>query len=115
VAPRADDAREPPVAWHHENPSRIVIVVLGPVDRADIPAVCDRARALLEETGATELVCDLRIFERPCAVLMDALARLQLVATRLGRSMHLRNASPEMNVLLGLAGLAEMLPWTNVN
>lgn len=104
--------REPPVAWHHEPPSTLVIVVLAPVAPAELPEMCERTGVLLEDTAATVLVCDIGIFERPCAVLMDALARLRLVTKRLDRSMHLRNASDDMRALFGLAGLTDVLPHT---
>lgn len=115
MAEEPDMTHEPPVAWHREAPATIVVVVLEPVGPADVPTVCERTRILLEETGATELVCDIRIFERPCAVLMDAMARLGLVARRLDCSMQLRNATPDMRALIDLAGLAEVLPQARIH
>lgn len=41
---------------------------------------------------------------------VDALARLQLAARRLGRSIRLRQASDELQELLSLAGLSDVLP-----
>lgn len=114
MAAPMDEARDPPVAWHREAPATLVLVVLGPVQRSEIQAVCERTRTLLQGDATTDLVCDIAIFERPCAVLLDALARLELVAKRLERSMHLRNASPDMRALLGLTGLAEVLPQSRM-
>jgi len=39
--------------------------------------------------------------------LVDELARLQLAARRVGCSIHLRNAGPELTGLLAFVGLAE--------
>jgi hypothetical protein len=47
--------------------------------------------------------------ERPDLALVDALARLQLVARRLGCSIRLRHASAELLGLLDLLGLAEVV------
>jgi hypothetical protein len=40
---------------------------------------------------------------------VDALARLQLLARRLGHEVRLQNASPELWALLSLVGLDEVL------
>jgi hypothetical protein len=40
---------------------------------------------------------------------LEALARLQLAARRLGATIHLRNASPALADLIELAGLADVL------
>jgi hypothetical protein len=40
---------------------------------------------------------------------LEALARLQLAARRLGATIHLRNASPAFADLIELAGLADVL------
>jgi hypothetical protein len=41
---------------------------------------------------------------------VDALARLQLTALRLGRRIRLRSASTELQQFLDFAGLADVLP-----
>ena len=46
------------------------------------------------------------------ALTLDTLARLQLIAQRLGTSIHLLNASPKLVDLLALAGLSEVLRAT---
>jgi hypothetical protein len=46
----------------------------------------------------------------PDAAAVDALARLQLVAGRLGGRIQLRNASPELQELLRFMGLGDALP-----
>jgi hypothetical protein len=45
----------------------------------------------------------------PDLAVVDALARLQLVARRLGCSIYLANPSPELIDLVELAGLSDVL------
>ena len=54
------------------------------------------------------LVCDVGALA-PDAVTIDALARLQLTARRLGREVRLRHASSELQELLAFVGLREVL------
>jgi hypothetical protein len=54
------------------------------------------------------IVCDLRAVT-PNAGSLDALARLQLNARRLGLELSLRNASSELLELIAFAGLDEVL------
>ena len=46
----------------------------------------------------------------PDLALVDALARLQLAARRLGWSIRVRDAGGQLAALLDLVGLAEVLP-----
>ena len=85
------------------------LVLTGPLTRDDAAAVCERARAELERSGAEVLVCDVAALTHPDAGTIEALARLQLTARRLGRRMHLRDPSPELAGLLDLFGLADVL------
>jgi anti-anti-sigma regulatory factor len=55
------------------------------------------------------IVCDLRGLAGVDADTIDAIARLQLAARRLGLELRLRHASGELRELLALAGLAEVL------
>ena len=54
------------------------------------------------------LVCDVHALA-PDAAAVDALARLQLAARRVGLEVRLRRASPELCCLIGFVGLAEVL------
>jgi hypothetical protein len=65
---------------------------------------------LLERSGARTLVCDVGALAHPDLAAVDALARLQLVARRLGCRMLLQRASPELGELLAFAGLDVALP-----
>lgn len=91
-------------------PSTIVLVLSGPIDRADIPALCDRARAVLQRSCADLVLCNVEALVDPDAVTIDVLARLQLTARRLGRRVRLHHACRELQELLGLMGLSEVLP-----
>ena len=77
----------------------------GPVARDAIPAICERARRLLQGCDAGPVACDVGAIAEPDATTIDALARLQLTARRLGRRVELRSACEELEDLLALTGL----------
>jgi anti-anti-sigma regulatory factor len=83
---------------------------IGPnIARADIPGLCARLTALLENSDARVVVCDVRAITNPDAVVIEALARLQLTARRLGRQILVRHASDHLRDLLALTGLRHVL------
>jgi ABC-type transporter Mla MlaB component len=87
----------------------IAFAVYGPIDRSDLPGLCDRVCALLESSDAEVALCDARGVE-PDAVTIDALARLQLAAQRHGCRVRLRHASDELRQLVDFMGLRDVLP-----
>ena len=87
-----------------------VIVLSGEIRPADIPGLCTRARSLLQAGGAGVVICDVGAVTVPDAAAVDAVARLQLTAKRLGREMKVRNACAEMQELIALTGLSHVLP-----
>ena len=91
-------------------PGTIVVGIGGPLARADVPALCERVRVLLERSGAGVVVCEVGALAHPDAVTVDALARLQIMTLRLGRSVRLRHASGELRELLDLMGLGDVVP-----
>lgn len=91
-------------------PNTIVFVISGPIGRADIARLCEHARLLLEDCDARVVVCDVGALVDPDAVTVDALARLQLTARRLGRQMRLQDACGELEELLALIGLSDAVP-----
>jgi ABC-type transporter Mla MlaB component len=101
-------------------PSRVVrrrsdvqsntLILSGPIARADIPALCSRAHHELEGCHPGPVDCDVEALIDPDAVTVDALARLQLTAQRLGRRVRLRGACRDLQELLGLCGLGDVLP-----
>lgn len=85
----------------------------GGIDRADIPELCERARVLLADDAADQLVCDVGAIVAPDAVTVDALARLQLTAKRMGCEVRIRQASPELQNLLAFMGLSGVVPLSD--
>ena len=75
---------------------------------ADVPLLCARLRALLS-AGTADIVVDVRTLAAD-AVTIEALARLQLTARRLGRRISLRRPSPDLDRLVSFVGLADVLP-----
>jgi len=93
-----------------DEPDTLVLIVSGPLARADVEAVCERVLVLLEDSNADQIVCDVSALVDRDAVAVEALARLQLLARRRGRRMRIRNACGELQGLLTLAGLRDVLP-----
>jgi len=60
-------------------------------------------------TGRGELIVGRITGRRPDLALVDGLARLQLSALRIGCSVRLRGACPELRGLLDLVGLDDLL------
>lgn len=87
-----------------------MLVVGGPIARPDVPGLCRRVRVVLEGTDAGLVVCDVGALADADAVTVEALARMQLTARRLGHSIRLRRASGELQDLLALTGLCDVLP-----
>ena len=84
-------------------------MISGPLTPADAAALCERARSELEHSGAEVLVCDVGALSHPNAGTIEALARLQLTARRLGCRVRLRAPSRELRELVDLFGLTEVL------
>ena len=80
----------------------------GPIAREDLPGLCARICRVFKENPATELLCDVQGVE-PDAVTVDALARLQLAAHRLGRRVRLQNASSDLLELVEFMALDDVL------
>ncbi len=101
----------PPSPWPRPAPpSAVVLAVGGAITRRDVPALCERVRALLDRSDVDALICDVSGLIEPDAVAVDALARMQLTARRLGRPMGLRNPGDELRELLAFFGLEDVFP-----
>jgi ABC-type transporter Mla MlaB component len=92
------------------DPTTMVLVVSGSIRRTEIPALCSRAKALLQTDDVEDVVCDVTALADSSAVAVDVLARLQLTARRCGHRIRLRGARPELMDLLAFVGLAEVVP-----
>ena len=86
----------------------IAFTIHGPIARADLPGLCDRVCALLQDARPQVAYCDVEGVE-PDAVTVDALARLQLAARRYACRVRLRGASDELRALVDFMGLADVL------
>ena len=89
----------------------VQLVVDAPLHRADIPGLCRRVCRLLAANNAPRIVCDVGAFADADAVVVDALAQLQLAARRLERTVELRRAGPELRALLTLVGLDDVVSF----
>ena len=90
-------------------PETTHFAIHGPIERDDLPGLCNRVCVLLERSEARVVLCDVRGVE-PDAVTVDALARLQLAARRRGCQVRLRYASDELLELVDFMGLTDVLP-----
>jgi STAS domain len=85
-----------------------VWVISGPIAQGDAGRLCEALCALLRSSETRIVVCDVGGLAANI-VTVDALARLQLTARRLGRRIELRHGTPELDRLLAFAGLADVL------
>jgi pimeloyl-ACP methyl ester carboxylesterase/ABC-type transporter Mla MlaB component len=86
----------------------VAFTIRGPVTRAELPGLCDRVCALLTDSSADVVLCDVDCVE-PDAVTVDVLARLQLAARRNGCRIRVRGASPDLCELIDFMGLADVV------
>jgi ABC-type transporter Mla MlaB component len=86
----------------------IVFALHGPLAPGDVRWMCERVRFLLESSD--QVICDVGAVEDPDAGTVDALARMQLTARRLGGTLRIRRACGELRDLLTLSGLSDVLP-----
>jgi hypothetical protein len=84
------------------------LMALRAVSRADVKAACARLHALAGGASLDAIDCDVSGLAAEVAA-VDALARLALVARRLGCPLKVRRASPELRDLVELCGLSDAL------
>jgi ABC-type transporter Mla MlaB component len=82
--------------------------IWGPIARDDLPGLCERVCALLRAHGPGAARCDVTGVD-PDAITVDALARLQLAAKRIGCQVRLCNASADLRELIAFMGLEDVL------
>lgn len=93
-----------------DGPTSVVLVLAPPVTRASIPRLCDQVSFLVLTCDVDVVTCDLRAVVEPDATAIEALAKMQLTAKRLGRTIRLRHPCSFLKALLTLTGLASTLP-----
>ena len=90
--------------------SPAVLVLSGRVTRAGTPRLCADLEAILTASDATVVECDVGGIVEPDLASVEAIARLSLVARRSGgRRLRLRKTPPELQLLIGLVGLADVV------
>ena len=72
--------------------------------------MCERVRYLLEASDSDHVICDVSAVLSPDAGTVEALARMQLAARRLGRRMKVRGACGALRDLVTMSGLSDVLP-----
>ena len=98
----------PPPLGPRPEPATAVLVIGAPIADGDVAPLCERLIALARGSDADVIVCDVRALDAD-ARSIDALARLQLTARRLGRRIRLHRVSPELDALLSFLGLADVV------
>jgi anti-anti-sigma regulatory factor len=83
-------------------------MALRAVSRADVRTACERLHALAQGGEIEAIACDVSALAAEAAA-VDALARLALVAKRLGCPLRVRRPSPELRDLVELCGLSDAL------
>ncbi|HEY2950792.1 MAG TPA: STAS domain-containing protein [Micromonosporaceae bacterium] len=87
------------------------VIALGPtVDRADIPVFCGRLAVLLRDRRDAVVQCEVGTITEPDTVTLEALARLQLTARRLGGRIQVCGAQRRLREIIAFTGLGEVLP-----
>jgi ABC-type transporter Mla MlaB component len=92
------------------DPDEIVMVIDGPTACTDVGGLCESIRQQALRSGAEVVLCDVGALVDPDLGTVDALARLQLTARRLGCRIRLRGACGELRELLALSGLDDVVP-----
>ncbi|MEU3465059.1 STAS domain-containing protein [Streptomyces sp. NPDC006733] len=105
-----DEVPERPIRQPDQGPDTVVWVLAGPLTRAAVPELCARLRDRLHGVEPGWVTCDVAALTEPDAATVEALARLQLTARRLGSRIRLRAAGGPLRGLLALTGLRDVLP-----
>ena len=90
-------------------PTIVALALRPPIERAEIPELCERAGKLLRGCDASLIVCDVGTLVAPDAVVVDALARLQLTARSYGAEVRVRDACAHLVELIELSGLSQVI------
>ncbi len=85
------------------------LVILPPVRREDIPKLCEQLIDLLDGDRRPFVECDVGAVDQPDLVIVDALARLQLIALRHNSFLRIEAACPKLILLLSLTGLGGVI------
>jgi len=90
-------------------PGTTIFMIRGRIGREEVGQICKRARPLLAALDPGLVICDVSRVVDPDAATIDALARLQLTARRLGHKVRIRHASHQLKDLLWFTGLQDVV------
>jgi hypothetical protein len=85
------------------------VVIGAAIAPDDISSLCERVRRLMADADPRVVVCDVGGLESADAGTVEALARLRLVARRVGGDILLRGATDELIGLIAFMGLADVI------
>jgi hypothetical protein len=91
--------------WPPSGPRSVVVRVLGTPDARVL--LCAQVRRILGQGGIDIVTCDVSQAV-PGLGAVDALARLQLTARRLGGRIRLRAAPPDLAELIDFVGVPKV-------
>jgi hypothetical protein len=94
-----------PLPARAEAPS---LALSGHVGPEEVAGLCDRVRESSSVAAEGPIRCDCRGIADPDVGTIEALARMALVARRLGRRLELQWSRPDLIELLILVGLDEL-------
>lgn len=86
----------------------------GRICGADVARVTDQIRALLSHSAVDMVICDAGAVRAVDLQTVDALARIQLAARRVGGEIQVCRAPPELRELLAVLGMAQVVPLRSV-
>lgn len=92
-----------------DEPATTIFSFRGRIGREEIGYICGRAGPLLAASEPGLVICDVSLVLDPDAATIDALARLQLTARRLGHKVRIRHASHQLKDLLKFTGLQDVV------
>ena len=87
----------------------LTVTFRTPGSSEEIPELCDDAADVLAFTAVQVVRCDVGAISEPDATTLDAVARLALVARRMGARVELFDACPSLVDIVDLAGLADVI------
>jgi len=110
VAPEGSPGATVQTVRRAHDPSTIVLMIRGRIERADAARLGRRVRALLDQGDIANIVCDLGAITNSDIAVVDALCRMKLAARRRGCQLRLRDASAGLLQLIFLVGLSDVVP-----
>ncbi len=90
-------------------PEADALTIAAPPGHDHLAELCDRVAALLTATDGGFVVCDVGAVTTADLATVHALARLHLVARRLGGQVRITAVSEELHELLALIGMCEVV------